>query len=119
MKIRATLFALLLAAAPLFAEPAGEDQFRTWVRQLASDDIQVRDAAQRELEKLDGKWKPELKKALAAATDPESRARLGSVLEILCHPQWHTDLDEAMALAKSGNKPLLVLVTPGAPDGFS
>lgn len=119
MIVRAFLFALLLLAAPLFAEPVSETQVRTWVSQLANDDIAVRDAAQAEMEQLETTWKPALRKYLAEATDPEMRLRLHSILELMSRPQWHTDLPAALAEARRTGKPLLVLATPGAVDGFS
>ena len=118
MRLAATALLLALALPALADSPTAADVSR-WVARLSADEAAVRDEAQRNLEGLDIAWKPALKDALAAATDAETRTRLENVIARFSHPQWRTDLGAALAEAKRDGKPLLVVATAGAPDGFS
>lgn len=119
MRHLATALFLAFAALAASADPPTRDQVLEWIAQLADDDVARREAAQARLMDLDDSWKPALREAFAAATDAEARARLANILESLSRPQWIADFPAALEKARAANKPLLVLATPGAPDGFA
>lgn len=72
-----------LALAILLPVVAAGDDVRTLVAQLGAEDATARDAAQRGLEKLGKAPLGELKSALTAATDPEVRSRLATLVEAI------------------------------------
>jgi hypothetical protein len=74
-------------------------QFDPLVPKLSDDDFQVREQAAAALRALGGRIEPQLRKALAAATDPEARERLGRLLDDLAHPR------DAATLPIPGNVP--------------
>lgn len=113
------VLALVLTALPSLADPATPEQVNDWIAQLSADDAAKRDEAQARIEALDLTWKATLRDALAKATDAEARARLSTILEKLGRPLWITDIGTALAKSRAENKPLLVLATPGTPDGYS
>lgn len=119
MRHLATVLALVLTTLPSLADPATPDQVRDWIAQLSDDDAAKREDAQKRIEALDSSWKETLRTALASATDAEARARLSTVLEKMGRLQWFTDLGAAIEKARAEKKPLLVIATPGAPDGYS
>jgi hypothetical protein len=119
MRFPATVLAFVIAAVSAFAAPPTEKDVHGWIRQLSDDDSEKREAAQRHIEDLGIAWKKTLQDALAASTDPEARARLSEVIAKIGLPQWNTDITAALAKARAEKKPLLVIATPGAPDGFS
>ena len=119
MRFPAILLAFVVAVLPALADPAPEKEVRGWIAQLSDDDSAKRDEAQRQIEALGIVWKKTLEDALATSTDAEARARLSEILAKVGRIQWITDFAVAAARARSEKKPLLVIATPGAPDGFS
>lgn len=115
----ASLLLLACALAATAAEPPTKAEVMGWSRELADESAVKRDEAQARLEELGIEWKATLQEAHAAATDPEAKTRLERLIHRLTVPHWRTDIDVALSEAKAHDKPLLVLATAGAPDGFS
>jgi hypothetical protein len=86
---------------------------------LASDDIEVREAAVTDLVKRGAKAVPAIRRAMENATDAELKARLEEALKAITEIRWMTDLDAALRKARKDAKPLLVYTTRGRLDGWS
>ena len=70
----------LLLILPLLLQ--GADEYQRLIEQLASDELETRDAAQRKLEEAGAKAKDPLKKALATAKGDQA-ARIKTALDKL------------------------------------
>jgi len=119
MPCRLTAILLLCAAAATLAGPPTEQDARRWVEDLASEQVEVREAADQRLRGLGREWKPFLEGRLASSEDPEVRARLRRLLAAFGVLRWETDVESALAEARRLKRPVLAFSTPGGPGDFA
>ncbi len=108
----------LLVLAALLQAPAQEDPaIARHLAALGAESIAARDEAEEALAAIGRPAVAAIRRALASA-DGDEKARLERVLKLLTEPRWKTDLDAALAAAKTESKPLLVFSTIGDLGGY-
>ncbi len=109
----------LLVLGLALAASAGEEGLPALLRRLGSDSWAEREQAQAALISLGHRIREPLAKAMEETRDPEVQARLERILSRLGKPDWKTGLSQALREARETGKPLLVMGSVGALEGYT